>query len=237
MTLVTIDNAPINAAKAAPTSKDVTAEKDYWNNFYSQFKISHPSQFCVMTSIEANRSNPIVEFGYGNARDSIYFATHGFTVYGCDLSKNIIERNTQKAKDMKIPETGLEFHVVDASAEDQVHAVVEKARSASDGENVTIYTRFFLHSIDQEQESKFLVALSSSMTAGDKMYFEYRSSMDESLDKVHGKEHYRRYVDTPVMLDGLVELGFTVEYEINGRGMAKYKEEDPYVSRVIARRV
>mmetsp|Transcript_26630 Transcript_26630/g.48254 ORF Transcript_26630/g.48254 Transcript_26630/m.48254 type:complete len:236 (-) Transcript_26630:234-941(-) len=231
-----ISEAPISLAgaeTAQPTSKDVSVEKDYWNNFYSRFNISHPSQFCVMTAIEADRSCPIVEFGCGNARDSIYFATHGYKVYACDLSKDAIEKNAEKNSSID----GLDFEVVDASAEDQVRAVVEKARTASGAANVTVYTRFFLHSIDQTQENKFLAALAEVLGAGDKLYFEYRCSMDEKLDKVHGKEHYRRYVDTPAMLEGLTKLGFAVEYEMTGRGMAKYKVEDPFVSRVILRKL
>lgn len=231
-----ISEAPISLAgaeTAQPTSKDVSVEKDYWNNFYSRFNISHPSQFCVMTAIEADRSCPIVEFGCGNARDSIYFATHGYKVYACDLSKDAIEKNAEKNSSID----GLDFEVVDASAEDQVRAVVEKARTASGAANVTVYTRFFLHSIDQTQENQFLAALAEVLGAGDKLYFEYRCSMDEKLDKVHGKEHYRRYVDTPAMLEGLTKLGFAVEYEMTGRGMAKYKVEDPFVSRVILRKL
>ena len=231
-----ISEPPIDlagAATAQPTSKDVTTEKDYWNNFYHQFNISHPSQFCVMTSVEADRTLPIVEFGCGNARDSVYFATHGYKVYACDLSKDAINRNKEKGSSI----SNLDFMVVDASAEDQVRAAVEEARTTSGAANVIIYTRFFLHSIDQTQEDKFLSALSNVLEAGDKMYFEYRCSMDEKLDKVHGKEHYRRYVDTPVMLEGMMKKGFAVEYEMTGQGMAKYKMEDPFVSRIIVRKL
>lgn len=155
------------------------------------------------------------------------------TRYACDLSKDAIEKNAEKNSSID----GLDFEVVDASAEDQVRAVVEKARTASGAANVTVYTRFFLHSIDQTQENQFLAALAEVLGAGDKLYFEYRCSMDEKLDKVHGKEHYRRYVDTPAMLEGLTKLGFAVEYEMTGRGMAKYKVEDPFVSRVILRKL
>ena len=58
--------------------------------------------------------------------------------------------------------------------------------------------------------------------------------LDEVLDKVHGKGHYRRYVDTPVMMESLKILGFDIGYHITGLGMAKYKNEDPFVSRIIA---
>ena len=97
----TIDAAQdMKTMTITPTSKDVTSEKNYWNAFYSKFDLQHPSQFCVTTAIEAaaDRSQPIIEFGCGNGRDSMYFATHGFNVYGCDLSKGGIENNVKKSK-------------------------------------------------------------------------------------------------------------------------------------------
>lgn len=237
---INVEPAPIVAASSkAPAAKDVTTEKDYWNNFYSQFSVSIPSTWCVTTAIEADRSIPLVEFGCGNGRDSMYFASHGYTVYGCDLSAEAIQKNNKKAVGM----TNLEFCQADVSDAEQVVAVIDKARggggssSSGDGENITVYTRFFLHSIDKEQQDKFFAALADGLVAGDKLYFEYRCAMDESLDKVHGKEHYRRYIDTPAMMEELVELGFATDYEVTGRGMAKYKEEDPFVSRIIARKI
>lgn len=232
-------NDPLESAPVSPPAKRdvggvcekvVTAEKDYWNDFYGKFNISHPSQFCVMTAIETDRSCPIVEFGCGNGRDSIYFATHGYTVYGCDLSKPAIEANNKKSADVP----SIKFRVVDASCPDAVWQIIEEARSKADAERVTVYTRFFLHSIDEKQQAKFFSALGSAMRAGDMIYHEYRSKEDALLDKVHGKDHYRRYIDTPVLCADLEKGGYTVNYENTGRGMAKYKQEDPFVSRVIA---
>ena len=77
-----------------PKDKDVTKEKGYWNTFYSKASIpAVPSQFCVLVSTELSRSTPIVEFGCGNARDSLYFISQGFTVLASDLSKEAIESN------------------------------------------------------------------------------------------------------------------------------------------------
>ena len=126
-----------------------------------------------------------------------------------------------------------------ASSTDEVQSIVNKARteSGSSLSSVTVYTRFFLHSIDDVQEAKFFKALSDVLVAGDMLYFEFRSKEDEVLDKVHGKGHYRRYVDTPVMMESLKTLGFDIGYHITGLGMAKYKKEDPFVSRIIATKV
>ena len=75
------------------------------------------------------------------------------------------------------------------------------------------------------------------MIKGDKLYMEYRCDKDEALPKVYGKDHYRRYVKTSEMVQFLESDGeeaFEMEYETTGQGMAKYKHEDPFVSRIIA---
>jgi hypothetical protein len=49
--------------------------------------------------------------------------------------------------------------------------------------------------------------------------------------------HYRRYVATDALMVLLKELGFEVQYEMTGQGMAKYKSEDPFVSRLVVVRL
>lgn len=166
----------------------------------------------------------------------VFFSIHFSStqqVYACDLSKPAIEKDSDEAKS----ESNLQFKVVDASDAVAVKGIVDEAKSPTNVNNVLVYTRFFLHSIDETQQSQFFKALSTSLVTGDKLYFEYRSAEDETLDKVHGKGHYRRYIETPDLMKELENLGFKIEYEMTGRGMAKYKQEDPFVSRVIASKV
>ena len=83
-------------------SKQVVKESSYWNNFYAgKFDIAIPSQFCVLVATEADKSRPVVEFGCGNGRDSIYLARHGFTVFAGDLSKQAVKKNTAKEAECK----------------------------------------------------------------------------------------------------------------------------------------
>jgi len=238
-----------------PKDKDVTKEKGYWNTFYSKASIpAVPSQFCVLVSTELSRSTPIVEFGCGNARDSLYFISQGFTVLASDLSKEAIESNQEKinnAADTDVGENkGTKFSICDCTDETDVDELIKSARATtassdgdSDGEsNIAVYNRFFLHSIDQVQERQFLTSLKKSMIKGDKLYMEYRCDKDEALPKVYGKDHYRRYVKTSEMVqflessdsEGEDAFAFEMEYEKTGQGMAKYKHEDPFVSRIIA---
>jgi SAM-dependent methyltransferase len=226
-----MSDVPTNA-----DTKNTSKESQYWNDFYAkQFDlIGVPSQFCVMLATEADKSKPIVEFGCGNGRDSIYLARQGFKVFATDLSVAAIDHNSKN-------EGGLEnamkagFSVCDVSVPEDVQAVISKARGEQGG-SLNLYNRFFLHSLDDEQERVFLTALASATLPGDCLYMEFRCSLDAKLDKTF-KGHFRRYVDTGKLVAMLEEkLDFKVTYEMTGQGMAKYKHEDPFVSRIIAER-
>lgn len=100
-----------------------------------------------------------------------------------------------------------------------------------------LYNRFFLHSIDEKQERHFLGSLQKNMISGDMLYMEFRSDLDETLPKTYGKDHYRRYVKTDNLLISLSNLGFEIKYQVTGQGMAIYRGEDPFVSRIVAMRI
>ena len=208
-------------------TKDVTTESSYWNNFYTSFKTGAPcSQFCVMLSTETDKAHPIVEFGCGDGRDSIFLARQGYSVFAGDLSQEAISCNQKKYD-------GADFSICDVANADHVKGIVNKARGEQEV-NLILYNRFFLHSIDDQQEKLFLTSVSEVTKTGDKLYMEFRCSLDANLDKIY-KGHYRRYVDTDKLVTMMQdELGFDVTYQVTGQGMAKYKQEDPFVSRIIA---
>jgi len=215
-----------------PMEKDTGREKTYWNTFYSDVSTIPrvPSQFGALVSTEVNRSIPIVEFGCGNGRDSLYFASQGFRVLASDLCKDAIKKNQEKIKNGDA-NCRLDFSICDCTDETDVKDLIRRAHEFNN--NVVVYHRFFLHSIDQTQEHKFLIALGKNLRNGDKLYMEFRCELDEALPKVYGKGHYRRYVKTNDVINLMKSMGFELEYEMTGQGMAKYKSEDPFVSRVI----
>lgn len=213
------------------TKKVATNEADYWNNFYDRkFSVSVPSQFCCLVATEAPKNRPFVEFGCGNGRDSLYIASQGFRVFSGDLSNKAVEN----LQNISCPNAT--FSICDVSNPDHVQALVNLARSEaneSDNFNLTLYNRFFMHALDEQQEYAYLKAVSDATKSGDTFYMEYRCSFDKTLEKEHGKLHYRRYIETDKLVDLLKTLDFSIEYEITGQGMAKYKTEDPFVSRII----
>ncbi len=90
-----------------------------------------------------------------------------------------------------------------------------------------VYSRFFLHVIPTKKVRKLI-----SQTKG---YFvaEARIVGDEP---VLYKNHKRYFVRSQWLLNYLSIMGFRITYFEEGRGLAKYKNEDPLVMRVIAKR-
>ena len=214
------------------TAHTIEANKQYWNNFYKEFQKYIPSQFCVSVITDMPKDAVIVELGSGNGRDSLYFATQGFTTLALDLSEVAVEACQSHCKAQ-----GLEAaHFVQADITDAkaVAQAVAAARAKSANGALVFYSRFVMHSLDDAQQQLFLQALSSCSHPRDVIYFEFRSTGDGNLEK-HFGGHYRRYVNTSEFEDDLANIaGFDVTYTITGQGMAKFKEEDPIVSRIIA---
>jgi hypothetical protein len=216
------------------SSKNIIHEKAYWDTFYKNWGIEVPSQFCVQVITDVSSESVLVEFGSGNGRDSQFMASQGYIVTAMDLSESAIETCSQRMDEHNIQHAF--FTRGDVSSEQDVAAALVHARAQRKTPEAPLvaYSRFLLHSLDQEQEDAFITALDKNLLAGDKLYLEYRCTKDAELPKVFGN-HYRRYVDTDRLTNLMTEtLGFAIDYSITGQGMAKYKDEDPFVSRVIA---
>jgi len=214
--------------------KNVEFNKNYWDSFYSKNQRHTPSQFCVCVLTEINKDAVVVELGSGNGRDSHYFASQGHITIAMDLSEQAIKscEDLAQARDIKHST----FYQGDLTSAESIKTVIDQARKKANGNDMVFYSRFVMHSIDDKQEHVFLTNLAANMQPGDVIYFEFRSTEDAQLDKHYGG-HYRRYVDTDNFLAQLEnQFGFTITYSITGQGMAKYKEEDPFVSRIIARK-
>ena len=219
------------------SDKNQSLEKDYWNNFYSKWVIEIPSQFCVQMLTEVDKQHTIVEFGSGNGRDSHYIAHQGHMVVAMDLSKEAVARSSSVMTERDIEHAV--FSIGDVADEKDVARILSMARARGHASSsaVVVYSRFLLHSLDDAQEERFLAALSKHMAAGDSLYLEFRSSEDAGMKKIFGN-HYRRYIDTDqLVLDLSDRYGFVIEYCLTGQGMAKYKDEDPFVSRIIAKKL
>ena len=213
--------------------RTVETNKDYWDEFYkSNFKHT-PSQFCVCVLTEIDDQAVIVELGSGNGRDSLYFASQGHQTVALDLSTEAV--NSCAEESIKRNVKHAHFIQADLTNQKEVNQAIGLARQKAGDKPVVFYSRFVMHSIDDEQEVLFLNTVADCLHSGERIYFEFRTKEDEKLDK-HFGGHYRRYVDSEVFLKRLKDLNFAINYQYKGQGMAKYKEEDPVVIRVIAQK-
>ena len=217
--------------------KNVSDEKGYWNHFYEKWVIDVPSQFCVQVATEVGPDETIVEFGCGNGRDALYLVGQGHIVVALDLSVQAIAQCNEKMEQKGISHA--EFIRGDLARDEDVKRALDLARrksgEKSSSSGLAVYSRFVLHTLDDMQETAFLSSLSKQLKKNERVYLEFRSLEDADEQKLYGN-HYRRYIDTDRLIDELTtRYGFAVEYSITGQGMAKYKEEDPFISRIIAR--
>ena len=214
------------------TTKNIEFNKKYWDSFYKSNHKHTPSQFCVCVLTEIKSDVVIVELGSGNGRDAHYFAGQGHFTIAMDLSEQAISSCKDLAKSRNIEHSV--FMQGDITSRESVKKVVEYARNEAGEKELVFYSRFVMHSVDDEQELAFLEILSAFMQSGETIYFEFRSKEDSELKKHYGG-HYRRYIDTNCFQQLLVEkFGYEIDYSITGKGMAKFKEEDPFVSRITA---
>lgn len=216
------------------TAKNIELNKKYWDEFYAKSHRHLPSQFCALVLTEIKEGTLVVELGSGNGRDSHFFADQGHTSVAVDLSEQAIQTSKDFATSKKIAHSN--FLQGDLTSKEDLKVVFDTAREQAGDEGIAYYSRFVMHTLDDEQELAFLEILGDSVKSGEMVYFEFRSKEDAELEKIHGN-HFRRYVDTDQFKKYLTEkFGFEIKYSIVGSGMAKYKSEDPMVARVFAQK-
>lgn len=216
--------------------KDSSTEQGYWNDFYEKCVIDVPSQFCVSMLTDISKRKTVVEFGSGNGRDSLYMASIGHVLVAMDLSVEAIEKCNSSMISQGVKHAIFLHGDMSNDVDVQKALAVARGNAHADEPELVIYSRFVMHSLDDEQEKKFLTSLSGYMKPGEKLYLEFRSTEDAVTDKYYGNtNHYRRYIDTTKFVKSLSEnCGFEVNYSVTGQGMARYKEEDPFISRILA---
>jgi tellurite methyltransferase len=219
---------------SSTTKKIVSSKAAYWDAFYSERKgcskvPRYPSQFAAFAVNEMGGTTAIIEFGCGNGRDSEFFAHYGLNVLAIDASQEAIELCQSNSESSK--STYVNQNVSDAGAK-----VAAFICSLGENPSVAVYARFFLHAITDEEQQNFFDMLARELPFGAHVFLEYRTVEDEAERKEFGI-HYRRFLTHSQLLALLTERGFETIYEIESRGLAKYKQEDAMVGRCVARKL
>jgi SAM-dependent methyltransferase len=205
--------------------------KRYWNSTYATKPIpTYPSQFAVSVLPELAPQSSILDLGCGNGRDTLFFASRGMQAVGADAASAAVEAGNSLGQE------GAHFEQLDLYRPRSLEPFIAKYRGQFD----VVYARFFIHAIDAGGEASFWHIAKTCLKAGGKVYIETRTAADlvnhagtlispnESIT-----DHYRRFVVATDLHARARGAGFKVTYEVEGRGMAKYKSEDPDVLRVI----
>lgn len=211
-------------------SNDFDRDTVYWNQFYETTQyIEKPSQFAldIENLIEADKN--LLELGCGNGRDSIYFKNLGIHVTAIDASDKVISILNEQYKNEDICFICDDF--VCASA---IFA----------GQYDYCYSRFTMHSINEEQETEVARNVYNGLKNEGKFFIEVRSINDElyGMGKEVGKNafiyngHYRRFIVKEELENKLRNIGFEIMYSAEQRGFAPFGNSNPFVIRIIAKK-
>jgi SAM-dependent methyltransferase len=207
----------------------------YWDSYYTSRDVPVlPSQFAVFCLGEFS-AEAVVDVGCGSGRDSFFFARHGILTIGVDASTSAVDLCRRQAH-----ETGaqnihfLQADVCDETLDEQVTTRLANAGVAS---GLLLYSRFFLHAIDDEAQSQLLATASNILDTVQGVFaLEFRTTRDRSLEKAT-PHHFRRYVDPATLVSLARDHRLAPRYSVEGFGMAKYRQDDAYVCRVLLERI
>ncbi|MDC1036212.1 hypothetical protein OAR11_00250 [Alphaproteobacteria bacterium] len=86
-------------------------------------------------------------------------------------------------------------------------------------QTVTTYSRLFQHAIDEDVENTIFLSIKKMSQKHIQLYFKFRNTNDVFTVKKHGN-HYRIYIEHSVFLIKVLDLGFDLGDESDGRGYA-----------------
>jgi tellurite methyltransferase len=206
--------------------KHLGSEKNYWEKYYeSHREPNKPSPFAEFVSNELDSGTCLVELGCGNGRDSVYFHNErSITVFGVDQCEHEMTfLNSRYGKNE------LEFFAADFTNLETKFSNIDY-----------IYSRFSLHAIDEAGEQRVMEWACRTLKPNGRFFIEVRSANDQLCgtgekfsDNEFSTDHYRRFASLDDLADKLKSAGMVVEYSLESKGLAVYKDEDPTVIRLI----
>ena len=210
--------------------------RKFWNSYYAKANendvwVEFPSQFAVFAASVLSRGASILEVGCGNGRDGFFLGRSGFKMTMTDYSEVAIANCQQWAE----TQTGtFAFQILNV----RDIAMATKFVATYAGAFDAVYARFFMHAIDRPAAQRFLQLASGVLKKGGLLLLEYRALDTSDPDAQKSQTfangaHYRRMVPVKELVEDAAAVGFAALYFVEGRGMAKYKGEDPWIARNI----
>lgn len=202
---------------------------DYWQTFYRSADVARvpegESAFARWVDERLPGSAGVIDVGMGTARDTRFFARDARPVAGVDYATAAVQRAAELSEREN---WSARFSVVDLSDADSVGKLIANLDWTIGWH---LYARFLLHAIDDEARVNLWTLTSEVVSNGGESWFEFRTAKDQNEAHVFG-EHYRRFLPPQQVVDEVTALGLRAIEVVEGRGMAVYGQEDPWVARV-----
>lgn len=215
-------------------SESTQTHHDYWDSFYASRASSgvpeEPSAFARWVSERLRPDQPVVEFGFGTARDSLWFARHGHNVSGYDFAESAVHYAQGQADGHVVDATFAMLDLYDATGVEVVAKDIERTTSAP-----AVYGRFLIHSLEEAGRANLLDLAAETLAEGGDLYLEFRTGQDQGGQHLFGDDHFRIYLEPDIVVREIEERGGTIVHSVADHGLAVYKTEDPHVARIVAR--
>ena len=203
----------------------------YWNAIYETGRVPNTPSTFAAAMLErgfVSYSQPLVDVGCGNGRDSLFFASHGIRVFAVDSAATTI--GNIQAQSRQITCVCDDFTRLPTPLCDNVYFG-------------TVFSRFSIHSVPSVDGTRFLQWAYANLVLGGRLLIEARSVKDPlygSGQTVPGEAdafvttHYRRFIRMPVLVDELSNIGFVVESCVESANLSVVDGDNPVLIRIVA---
>lgn len=203
---------------------------EFWESHYQRFGVTDPSAFaryCVDRWI--HKEDVVVEIGCGNGRDGQFIAENCAEYHAIDSSAKAIEQFSLRIAKSKTP-GNINLHCSEVINFDFAKIVAQPKGK------VVFYSRFSLHSVDEDSE-KYIFDEFLKKGVDGLFVLEARTI----FDPLHGvgtqvgrnafvTDHYRRFIDPLDYLAFAMEKA-EIKYFVLSDGFAMTQTENPIVMR------
>lgn len=204
----------------------------YWASFYAGRQRTavpdEPSAFARWAAPRFDAASLLVDVGTGTARDALWFSRQGHEVLGLDYAAPAIDQASRTAARERLSAT---FEVFDLYRLDDVGAMA--ARLAQRMHPPLLYGRFLIHALQDDGRHALWRMARTALHSGGSLYLEFRTGKDAGARHEFG-EHFRKFLDTEMVVDEIEERGGTIGYRHEDHGLAPYRDEDPHVCRLVS---
>ncbi len=210
-------------------------DKEYWTQYYAKnSKPADSSTFAQFVLPKLKKDKNLIELGCGNGRDSIYFAKNSINVIGIDQVQEEIDYLNINHKEDNIHFICDDFTNLDETECDLIR----------DADIDYIYSRFTFHAINEIKEDRTLDWIEGKLNADGYFFLEARSVKDpmykqgKALSETENfTDHYRRFMDLDSIISKLESRNFKIIFKIEDKDLAVYKDDNPYLIRIIAKKL